>query len=462
MSASAPTELGTLGIGTLLRKFAVPGIIAQTASSIYNMVDSIYIGHIPDVGSYAISGLAVTFPLMNLSAALGTLVAVGAMTVISVLLGQKNYEDANKVLANVLSLDVIIGVLFTIATLLFIDPILMFFGATENTLPFARDYMVVILLGNTITHLYFGLNGVIRACGHPRTAMGLTLFTVISNAILDPVFIFVLGMGIRGAAIATILCQILALTYSFRFFLKKDRVPHFPRPVFQLDWRIAKSSLTVGVGPFLMNAASCIVALFINQQLLKYGGDLAIGSYGIANRISFMFIMIAMGLNQGMQPIAGYNYGARQYSRVKKVFTLTVICAIITTTLCFLVSELIPLPAVSLFSNDPQLQAQAARGLRIMNILMPLVGFGMVTSNLFQCIGMVKKAIFLSLSRQLIFLLPVLYVLPLFMEETGVWLSFPISDLASVVVSAIFIVNLFGKFSKLKDGDDPSVLGGQL
>lgn len=462
MSASAPTELGTLGIGTLLRKFAVPGIIAQTASSIYNMVDSIYIGHIPDVGSYAISGLAVTFPLMNLSAALGTLVAVGAMTVISVLLGQKNYEDANKVLANVLSLDVIIGVLFTIATLLFIDPILMFFGATENTLPFARDYMVVILLGNTITHLYFGLNGVIRACGNPRTAMGLTLFTVISNAILDPVFIFVLDMGIRGAAIATILCQILALTYSFRFFLKKDRVPHFPRPVFQLDWRIAKSSLTVGVGPFLMNAASCIVALFINQQLLKYGGDLAIGSYGIANRISFMFIMIAMGLNQGMQPIAGYNYGARQYSRVKKVFTLTVICAIITTTLCFLVSELIPLPAVSLFSNDPQLQAQAARGLRIMNILMPLVGFGMVTSNLFQCIGMVKKAIFLSLSRQLIFLLPVLYVLPLFMEETGVWLSFPISDLASVVVSAIFIVNLFGKFSKLKDGDDPSVLGGQL
>lgn len=462
MNEAAPIELGTKKISTLLKMYAVPGIIAQTAASLYNMVDSIYIGHIRDVGSLAISGLAVTFPIMNLSAALGTLVGVGGMTMISVLLGQKNYDNANKVLGNILSLNVIIGLLFTTFTLLFLDPVLKFFGASGNTLPFARDYMIIILAGNVFTHLYFGLNGVIRASGHPKTAMGLTLFTVISNAILDPIFIFVLDLGIRGAALATILCQMMALTYSMRFFMDKNRVPHFPRPVFQINKRIARQSLAIGVGPFLMNAAACIVALFINQQLLKYGGDLAIGAYGIVNRISFMFIMIAMGFNQGMQPIAGYNYGAKQYSRVKEVFKLTAICATITTTLCFLVSEFIPGPAVSLFTNDPELRRLAAEGLRTMNIAIALVGFNMVASNFFQCIGMVKVSIFLSLSRQLLFLVPLIYVLPLWYREKGVWISFPISDLIAIIVSAIFIIWLFRKFNRLKDGDEATILGSEL
>ena len=461
-TALAPTELGTLNIGKLLKMYAVPGIIAQTASSLYNMVDSIYIGHIKDVGAYAISGLAVTFPLMNLSAALGTLVGVGGMTMISVLLGQRNYDTASKVLANVFSLNIIIGVLFTVLTLAFLDPILMFFGASENTLPFAHDYMLIILLGNVLTHLYFGLNGVIRASGNPKTAMGLTIFTVTSNAILDPLFIFVFGMGIKGAALATILCQAMALAYSIRFFLNKDRVPHFPKGILALDWKIARQSLAIGVGPFLMNAASCVVSIFINQQLSRYGGDLAIGAYGIVNRITFMFVMIVMGFNQGMQPIAGYNYGARQYTRVKKIFLLTSMWAVITTTVCFLVSEIIPGAAVSLFTNDEKLSVLAAQGLRMMNVVMPLVGFSMVTSNFFQCLGMVKKSIFLSLSRQLLFLLPLIYTLPNLWQEKGVWVSFPISDALAIIVSAIFIIDLFRKFGRLQDGDDPSVLGGQL
>lgn len=462
MSGAAPTELGSKKIGTLLRMYAVPGIIAQTASSLYNMVDSIYIGHIKDVGSYALSGLAVTFPLMNLSAALGTLVGVGAMTMISVLLGQKNYESANKVLGNVLSLNVIIGAVFTFFTLLFLNPILTFFGATQNTLQFARDYMIIILSGNIFTHLYFGLNGVIRASGNPKTAMGLTLFTVISNTILDPVFIFVLDMGVKGAALATILCQILALSYSLRFFLNKNRIPHFPRPVFQINRRIAKSSLAIGLGPFLMNAAACIIALFINQQLLKYGGDLAIGAYGIVNRITFMFVMIVMGFNQGMQPIAGYNYGAKQYHRVKEVFSLTAIWAVITTTVCFLVSEFLPMPAAGLFTNDMALKEMAAEGLKTMNAAFALVGFSMVASNLFQCLGMVKTSIFLSLSRQLIFLLPLLYALPNWFKEKGVWMSFPISDTLSILVSAFFIIRLFRKFSRLRDGDEAGILGSEI
>ena len=461
-TSAAPTELGTEKIGKLLRQYAVPGIIAQTAASLYNMVDSIYIGHIPGVGSAAISGLAVTFPLMNLSIAMGTLVGVGAMTLISVLLGQRNYEAARKVLSNVLTLNVFIGVIFTAVTLPFLNPILRFFGASDTTLPFARDYMMIILGGNVFTHLYHGFNGLIRSSGHPKVAMGLTLFTVISNAILDPIFIFALGMGIRGAALATILCQLAALVYTLRFLSDKRRLLHFTRPLFQLDWRIAKQSLAIGVGPFLMNVAACLVALFINQQLGKYGGDMAIGSYGILNRLTMLFVMVNMGFCQGLQPIAGYNYGARQYRRVREIFVLTAKWAVLVTTLCFLMSELIPRQAVSLFTNDPELIDLASRGLRIMNCGFALVGFGMVTGNFFQCLGMVRKSIFLSLSRQLLFLLPLIYTLPLWLQETGVWISFPISDTLNVIISAILIVRLFRKFDRLKDGESPDILGSNI
>ncbi len=461
-SGAAPIELGTKKIGPLLRQYAVPGIIAQTAASLYNMVDSIYIGHIPGVGSAAISGLAVTFPLMNLSAAMGTLVGVGAMTLISVLLGQKNYAAAQKVLSNVLTLNVIISIIFSAVTLSFLDPILRFFGASDSTLPYAHSYMLIILLGNAFTHLYFGFNGLIRSSGHPRVAMNLTLFTVVSNAILDPIFIFVLKMGIQGAALATILCQMMAMLYTFRFFSDKSRLLHFTRPLFQLDWHVAKQSLAIGLGPFLMNVAASMVALFINQQLGKYGGDLAIGSYGIVNRLTMLFVMICMGFNQGLQPIAGYNYGARQYHRVKEVFILTAKWEVLVTALCFLMSELIPRQAVSLFTNDPVLVDMAAHGLRVMNAGFALVGFGMVTGNFFQCLGMVRKSIFLSLSRQLLFLLPLIYTLPLWLKETGVWISFPISDTLNVVISFILIVRLFRKFDRLKDGETAEILGSTI
>ena len=457
--ALAPTELGTEKIGKLLKMYAVPGIIAQTAASLYNMVDSIYIGHIPGVGSAAISGLAVTFPLMNLATAMGTLVGVGATTLISVLLGQKNYDTARRVLSNVLSLNLIIGMLFSGVTLAFLDPILRFFGASDVTLPFARDYMLIILIGNVFTHLYFGFNGLIRASGHPKTAMGLTLFTVISNAVLDPVFIFVFEMGIRGAALATVICQMAALVYTMKFFLDKKNLLHFPKPMFQIDWRIAGQSLAIGLGPFLMNSAACLVVLFINQQLGKYGGDLAIGAYGIVNRLT---IMICMGFNQGLQPIAGYNYGARQYHRVKEVFVLTAKWEILVTSLCFLMAELIPGLAVSLFTNDPEMIRMASGALRIMCAGTALVGFGITTSTFFQCLGMVKKSIFLSLSRQLIFLLPLIYSLPMWFQEKGVWMSFPIADMLSVAVAFVFVQRLFKKFDKLKDGQDAGALGSAI
>lgn len=462
MSEGAPLELGTEKVGTLLKRYAIPGIIAMTASSLYNMVDSIFIGHIPEVGAYAISGLAITFPIMNLSAAIGTLVGVGAATMISMLLGQRNYSTANKVLANVMTLNTIFGLAFGLGILAFIDPVLTFFGASEATLPYARDYMTYILLGNVITHLYLGLNNLIRASGNPKTAMVLTLFTVISNTILDPIFIFTFGMGIKGAAIATILCQMMALAYTLYFFSDKKRIIHFKRGAYGWDRKIAKASLSIGMGPFLMNFASCIVSLFINQQLKTHGGDLAIGAYGIANRITFFFLMMCMGLNQGMQPIASYNWGARQYSRVRKVYWLTTGCVTVVTILCFLVSYLFPHVAVRLFTDDPTLEAHAIYGLKIMNMAIGIISINLVASNLYQNLGMVSKSIFLSLSRQLLILVPLLYLLPLSMNEDGVWYAFPISDIASCIIALVLISATLRKLGKLKDGDEPTLFRSKL
>ena len=462
---SAPTELGTLSVKTLLRRFAIPAIIAMTASSLYNMIDSAFLGHIPGTGGLAIAGVTICFPLMNISTALGTLVGVGASTMISVLLGQKNYPSANRVLANELTLNVIVGAVFTVFCLLFMDPILRLFGASETVLPFARDYMLIIALGNIVTHLYFGLNSVIRAEGNPTLAMKLTLFTVTSNAVLDYLFIFPLGMGIQGAALATVLCQLMALSYVMKYFFNQEKLLHFPkeRP-FQLDWRIAKDSLAVGMGPFLMNLASCIVVILINKQLGKYGSDQAIAAYGIVNRVSFLFVMVTFGFNQGMQPIAGYNFGARLYSRVRQVYLRAAMWATVVMCFGFCVSMFLPWHVAGIFTSNPELQGMAARGLRIMNCVFPIIGFQMVTTNLFQCLGMVGKSIFLSLSRQLLFLLPCIYFLPELLGGSvdGVWYSFPISDTVAAVITGILAIGLLRKLGSLRDGDSPASLGSKI
>lgn len=439
-------ELGTERIGKLLTQYAVPAIIAMTASSLYNMVDSIFIGH--GVGPLAISGLAVTFPLMNLAAAFGSLVGVGASTLISVKLGQKDYDTAHKILGNVVVLNLLIGIVFTIITLAFLDPILYFFGASEATLPYARDYMVTILLGNVVTHMYLGLNSVLRSAGHPQKAMLATIFTVVVNTILDPVFIYGFGWGIRGAAIATILAQILSLIWLFKIFCNKNEVLHFHRGIYRLKRVLVENIIGIGLAPFFMNVASCFIVILINKGLKLYDGDLAIGAFGIVNRISFLFVMIVMGLNQGMQPIAGYNFGAKQYHRVNQVMKLTVIAATLITTTGFLVGELMPKLAVSAFTNDETLINISAQGLRIVVMFFPIIGFQMVTSNFFQSIGMARKAIILSLSRQVLILIPCLIILPMFWDAKGVWLSMPISDAAASIIAAIMLYKQFQTFKR--------------
>ena len=459
-SKAIPTELGTEKIGKLLKQYALPAIIAQTASSLYNMVDSIFIGQ--GVGPLAISGLAITFPLMNLSTAFGTLVGAGAATMLSVLLGQQHYKGANKVLGNVVTLNIIIGLLFMGLTLMFIDPILYFFGASENTLPYAKEYITIILIGNVITHLYFGLNAAMRSSGNPKKAMMLTIFTVAFNTILDPIFIFVFDLGIAGAAWATVAAQVVATVVVLKHFSDRSRAFHFEKGLFKLDMRVAKDSLAIGLGPFLMNAAACLVTLFINQQMRDYSGDLGIGAYGICNRLIFMFIMICMGLNQGMQPIAGYNYGAKQYSRVKEVFWMTAKFGTVVTLICFAVGMFVPRIAAGIFTHDEALLDMSAEGLRILTIGFPVVGFQMIGTNFFQSLGMVKKSIILSLSRQILFLLPMLYALPLWYGANGVWMSFPISDILSALLTAIMLRRLFRKFNKLQDGEEGTILGSNI
>ncbi|MDR0977352.1 MAG: MATE family efflux transporter [Prevotellaceae bacterium] len=441
-----PTSLGTEKIGKLLVQYAVPAIIAMTASSLYNIIDSIFIGH--GVGAMAISGLALTFPLMNLSAAFGSLVGVGASTLLSVKLGQKDYVAAESILGNVVVLNIILGFIFAVITLLFLDPILYFFGGSENTIGYAREFMQVILMGNIVTHLYFGLNAMLRASGYPQKSMYATIATVVINAMLAPIFIFGLGWGIRGAALATVIAQTCSLLWQLYLFSDKKELLHFRKGIFRLERQIVVDSLAIGLAPFLMNAAACFIVILINQGLKRYGGDLSIGAYGIVNRLAFIFGMIVLGLNQGMQPIAGYNYGAQRFERVTRVLKLTILFATGITTTGFLMAMFVPRLVVSMFTTDNELIRLSVEGLRITLMLYPLVGFQMVTSNFFQSIGLANRAIFLSLTRQLLFLLPALLILPRFMGTLGVWYSMPLADLLSTVVSGTMLFSYYRKLRR--------------
>ena len=460
-------ELGTERIRKLLMQYAVPAVVAMTASSLYNMVDSIFIGH--GVGPLAISGLALTFPLMNLAAAFGSLVGVGAATLISMRLGQRDYATAQRVLGNVVMLNLLLGVGFGLVALLFLDPILYFFGASDATIGYAREYMTVILLGNVITHMYLGLNSVLRASGHPRKAMYATINTVIINTILDPIFIYGFGWGIRGAAIATVLAQIISLVWQFRLLSDRSELIHFRRGIYRLRRRIVRDVLAIGMSPFLMNLTACFIVILINKGLKTYGGDLMIGAYGIVNRLAFVFVMIVMGVNQGMQPIAGYNFGAQQYDRVLRVLKLTIVCAVGITTAGFLVGEFAPRLAVSLFTSDEELIRLSVEGMRIVFVFFPIIGFQMVATNFFQSIGMAGKAIFMSLSRQLLFLMPGLLFLPRFFEVAtpwdgswGVWCAMPLSDFLATVVAFFMLTHQLRKFraelSARSAADKPAAL----
>ena len=437
---SRTTELGTAPVHKLLFQYAMPAIIAMTATSLYNIVDSIYIGH--GCGALALGALTVAKPFMDICAAFGSLVGVGASSLLAIYLGEKDYDKANRVLGNVIVMNVILSAIVMAAGLIWLDPILMAFGASEDTIGYAHDYMEIILYGNILTHIYFGLNSLLRSAGHPRFSMTATIVAVVVNIILDPLFIFGMEMGVRGAALATVISQAVAVIWQITKFFNKNELVRFHRGIWRLNKEITFRALAIGMSPFLYNIAHCFVVIIINNQLKHFGGDMAIASYGVINRLTFVFAMMVMGLNQGMQPIAGYNYGAKKYDRVLKSFYITCLYATGVMGIVFLLGELCPEVVTRMFTHDPVLIAQTIRPMRIICSTMLIIGFQMVTGNLFTSVGKAGKSIFLSLTRQVLYLIPLVLWMPMLFSDPidGVWWAIPASDTLAAITAVVVLL----------------------
>lgn len=443
MKENNPHILGEAPIGKLLVEYSIPAIIGMTLTSLYNIIDSIFIGH--GVGALAISGLAITFPLMNLLVAFCTLVGVGGATLSSIRLGQKDKKGAEDILGNVAILCVINAIFYGGLAFIFLEPILFFFGASEATLPYARDFMQVILLGSPISYVMIGLNNIMRATGYPKKAMLSSMLTVGCNIILAPIFIFVLNWGIRGAALATICSQFIGMLWVLYHFYSPKTYIRFQRHSMRLKQHIIANIFAIGMSPFVMNVCACCIVIFINNRLLNYGGDMAIGAFGILNRIQMLFVMIVMGITMGMQPITGYNYGAQHFDRVKRTLKLEITAGCIITTLGFIIGELFPGIFVGMFTDNHELTDEATLALRIGILSFPVVGAQIVITQFFQSIGKARISIFLSLSRQLLFLLPGLAFLPPFYGVEGVWFSMPLSDALAFAVAALMLAYHYKK-----------------
>lgn len=446
---SNPNDLGTKTIGQLLLQYSLPAIVASLATSLYNIIDSIFIGR--GVGAMAITGLAITFPLMNLVVAFCVLVAVGGATISSIFLGQKNQEKASMVVGNVTILCLVHSVFIMAVGLAFLDPILFFFGATDETIGYAREFMFMIILGTPVSYVFLGLNNLMRATGYPRKAMVSALLSVAVNIVAAPIMIFVLDWGIAGAAIATIMGQFGAFIWVLWHFLSKNSYIHFTRRCWKLSGELIKRMYSIGLSPFLMNCCACLVVVFINKALLENAGadgNLAVGAYGIINRTTMFFVMIIFGITQGMQPILGYNFGAANWPRVSATLKKGIILATAVASIGWAATELFPDAISNLFTTDKGMIGIARSGFRIFFIFYPLVGAQIVIQNYFQSIGKPKLSIFLSLTRQLIFLVPLLWLLPPHYGVNGVWIAMCSSDFIAFVLALVTVLIMNRRLSR--------------
>jgi putative MATE family efflux protein len=437
-SNNNPRILGTAPIGKLLIQYSIPAIIGMTIVSLYHIIDSIFIGH--GVGAMAISGLAITFPLMNLAMAFCTLISSGASTLASIRLGQKDLKGATDVLGNAVMICLINSIALSVLSYFFLDTMLIYFGASEVTLPYARDFMHITLMGLPISHLMIGLNNIMRATGYPQKAMFTSVVSVLANIILAPIFIFYFHWGIRGAAIATLLAQFIAMIWVLNHFMRKSSYVHLPRNFWKMKRAIIGNIFSIGMSPFLMNVCSCAIIIVINNGLQKYGGDYAIGDYGIINRLLTLFLMILLGLTMGMQPIAGYNYGARNMQRVWKTLKLGIITGVFIASIGTFFFELFPYFISGFFTDSKELIDIAVPGLRICALMFPVVGCQVVISTFFQSIGKAKISILLALCRQLIYFLPCLLIFPIYFGQKGVWAAIPVADFLSFITATICLI----------------------
>lgn len=451
MRPTREIELETKKISKLVWDYALPAIIGTMVNATYNIVDRIFIGQ--GVGSLAISGLAVTFPVMNLVAALGMLVGAGASSRISISLGRKDPERAEKILGNSFLLTIVLNLVFITLLMVFLEPILMAFGASEQTYPYAKEYLQIILPGNIFVTMTYSFNSMMRASGYPKKAMYTMLIGAVLNIALDPIFIFVFGMGIGGVAWATIISMFIGMLFVMYHFTRKSSSLRLRRKNIRFEKNILIAIVSIGLSPFFMQVAASSVAVLMNTSLKSYGGDLAIGAYGILLSLFMLIVMFVIGLNQGLQPIIGYNYGAEIYSRVKTAFYYGIKIATVVTTIGFLFGMFLPRLFARAFTSDAQLLALAENAMQISIVAFPVVGFQIVLSGYFQSIGQAKKSIILSLSRQIIFLIPSIIILPRIFGLDGVWAATPVSDLLAMILAVYFFIREKNVFKVLKDSD---------
>ena len=432
------TQLEYGNIGKLLLTFALPAIIATTATSLYNVIDRMFIGN--GIGALALAGLGLTLPIMNLATAFGTLVGAGSGALVSIRIGEKRRADATRILCNTLLLNIIISLSFTILVLAFLDPILILFGADNETLPYAREFLEIILLGNIFTHILFGLNSIMRASGYPIKAMLSILITVVCNVIIAPIFIFVLYWGIRGAALATVISQFIGMCWVLAHFFRQKSYIHFEKSAMRIDGRLTLDVFAIGLSPFFIHVGTCLVTVIMNWRLKEYGGNMAIASYGIIAAIQSLVVTMVLGMTHGMQPIVGFNYGAGHRDRVLKAYRLTVYAASAVCILAFAAIELFSVQIASVFTNDTAMIYSTAQAMRMCCFMMFIVGFQVVTSNFFQSINKAAISIILALLRQIILLIPFIWLLPLSFGLDGAWWATPSADLCSVIVTAIVLL----------------------
>lgn len=453
-------ELGTAPVGKLLLKYSLPAVVGTVISAVYNIIDSIVIGHAIDDPN-VVSGIAVTFPVMNIVTALGMLIGAGAATRVSIVMGQKDMRVAQIILGNCVQLTLIIGILYASAFAIFMDPVLRIFGASDNSLPYAREFMMWVLPGCVLMNLTFSYNNVMRASGYPSKAMYTNMIGALINVILAPLFLFGFKWGIRGAAIATDISMLITATWVMSHFFNKKNTLHFVKGTFKFNWPVIRSVLYIGMAPFLINITGSAINAIANNTLLNYGGDNAIAAVVVFNRFVTIFVFIVIGICQGMQPIIGYNYGSGRFNRLIKTFTLAACCGVLVTTTGSVLGALMPRSIASMFMQDAEQIECAVNCLKITTLTFWMVGFQIVTTNLFQALGMAEKSIFLSLTRQMIFMVPLLFTLPHIWGLNGVWATYPISDFLSVLVAIVMLMMLMRKIRK-QTMEQPNMTNSQI
>lgn len=437
-------ELAERPVGRLLWEYSLPAVVGMLVMALYNVVDRIFIGQC--VGPDAIAGLAICFPMMSLATAVGVLIGVGSTARISIMLGASRLDEAQRIFGNAFVLTIVIGITYMILFMVYLDPMLRLFGASDATLPYARTYMLVLMPGLLLTNITYGFNNIMRASGYPRRAMLTMIIGAVVNVALDPLFILVFDWGIAGASVATVIAMAVSAVFVLAHFFRRNVTLRFKRGIFRLNWRIFIGIISIGAAPAIVNAASCIVNALANHSLLSYGGDRDIGAAGIMVTYTSLLVTIVLGLCQGLQPIIGYNYGAGNMNRLRRAFYLAVVAASVVTCVGGLYGFFWPSTIARVFTTDADLISATDRALGICLAVFPVVGFQIVSTCFFQSIGNATESIIVGLLRQVIFLIPLLIYLPRLFNVEGVWMAFPISDAVATVVTLVLLARQFRDF----------------